>query len=134
VVPGVLAQGGADLTGVGSGLDDFRARLPDWAEADARTLLAKFDLGADHVMRPVASWSPGERCRLGLALLMAVGANWLVLDEPTNHLDIEAVEELEQALAGFAGTLLVVSHDREFLARVGVTRRLELVDGRLRRP
>ena len=132
VVPGVLAQGGADLAGDGSGLDAFRARLPAWTQAEARSLLAKFDLGAEHVGRPVASWSPGERCRLGLAVLMAGGANWLVLDEPTNHLDIEALEELEQALAGFAGTLLVVSHDREFLARIGVTRRLELVDGRLR--
>jgi len=138
VVPGVLRQGGTDLAGAeggdgdpdATGLAVFRRRL-GWPEAEARTLLAKFDLGAGHVLRPVSSWSPGERCRLGLALLMASGANWLILDEPTNHLDLEAQEELEQALAGFDGTLLVVSHDREFLDRLGVTRRLELTDGQL---
>ena len=62
---------------------------------------------------------------------MASGANFLVLDEPTNHLDLEAQEELEQALAGFDGTLLLVSHDRELLDRIGVNRRMELVDGKL---
>jgi ATPase subunit of ABC transporter with duplicated ATPase domains len=135
VRPGVLRQGGTDLAADAgdpdaTGLAVFQRRL-GWPEAEARTLLAKFDLGTGHVLRPVRSWSPGERCRLGLALLMAAGANWLVLDEPTNHLDLEAQEELEQALAGFDGTLLVVSHDREFLDRLGVTRRLELTDGRL---
>jgi len=127
---GVLRQGGADLAGRGSGLATFLAAVPT-TEADARTLLAKFDLGADHVLRGVYSYSPGERCRLGLAILMAKGANWLVLDEPTNHLDLEAQEELEQALTGFDGTLLVVSHDREFLERIGITRRVELADGQL---
>ncbi|MBA3373516.1 MAG: ATP-binding cassette domain-containing protein [Actinomycetota bacterium] len=127
---GVLQQGGADLAGRGSGLATFLAAVPT-TEADARTLLAKFDLGADHVLRGVYSYSPGERCRLGLAILMAKGANWLVLDEPTNHLDLEAQEELEQALTGFDGTLLMVSHDREFLERIGITRRVELADGQL---
>jgi len=127
---GVLQQGGADLAGRGSGLATFLAAVPT-TEADARTLLAKFDLGADHVLRRVDSYSPGERCRLGLAILMAKGANWLVLDEPTNHLDLEAQEELEQALTGFDGTLLMVSHDREFLERIGITRRVELADGQL---
>jgi ATPase subunit of ABC transporter with duplicated ATPase domains len=127
---GVLRQGGADLAGRGSGLATFLAAVPT-TEADARTLLAKFDLGADHVLRGVYSYSPGERCRLGLAILMAKGANWLVLDEPTNHLDLEAQEELEQALTGFDGTLLMVSHDREFLERIGITRRVELADGQL---
>ncbi len=88
---GVLRQGGADLAGGGCGLATFLAAVPS-TEADARTLLAKFDLGADHVLRGMDSYSPGERCRLGLAILMAKGANWLVLDEPTNHLDLEAQE------------------------------------------
>ena len=60
------------------------------------------------------------------AMLMAEGVNCLVLDEPTNHLDIEAIEQLEQALAAFEGTLLLVSHDRRFLEAVQVTRTLEL--------
>jgi ATPase subunit of ABC transporter with duplicated ATPase domains len=61
-----------------------------------------------------------------LALLQARGVNCLVLDEPTNHLDLEAIEELERALADFAGTVLLVTHDRRFLERVAPTRSFEL--------
>ena len=68
---------------------------PAWTRGEARTLLAKFGLVADHVDRPPASLSPGERTRASLALLMANGANVLVLDEPTNHLDLPAIEQLE---------------------------------------
>jgi ATPase subunit of ABC transporter with duplicated ATPase domains len=93
---------------------------------DARTLLAKFGLGADHVHRSCASLSPGERTRAHLAELQARQVNVLVLDEPTNHLDLEAVEQLEQALRGFEGAIVVVSHDRRFLAAVEPTRTLEL--------
>ncbi|MGH8907048.1 MAG: ABC-F family ATP-binding cassette domain-containing protein [Egibacteraceae bacterium] len=127
---GVLRQSGTDLAGAQTGLATFQ-RHAQTTQAEARRLLAKFDLGAGHVLRPVDSYSPGERCRLGLAILMARGANLLVLDEPTNHLDLEAQEELEQALAAFDGTLLVVSHDREFLDRIAITRRAELADGHL---
>ena len=93
---------------------------------DARALLAKFDLGADDVERPAASLSPGERTRALLALLSGTHANLLVLDEPTNHLDLPAIEQLEAALATFSGTLIVVSHDRRFLERVGITRTVTL--------
>jgi ATPase subunit of ABC transporter with duplicated ATPase domains len=93
---------------------------------DARTLLAKFGLGADDVLRAGASLSPGERTRAGVALLSARGVNCLVLDEPTNHLDVEAIEELERALAGYDGTLLLVTHDRVFLERFGATRTIEM--------
>jgi ATPase subunit of ABC transporter with duplicated ATPase domains len=95
-------------------------------EGDARTLLAKFDLYADHVLRPAGRLSPGERTRAELALQAARGANCLVLDEPTNHLDLPAVEELERALGAFDGTLLLVTHDRRFLERVGVMRVFDL--------
>jgi ATPase subunit of ABC transporter with duplicated ATPase domains len=91
-------------------------------EGEARTLLAKFDLYADHVLRRAGSLSPGERTRAELALQAARGAGCLVLDEPTNHLDLPAVEELERALSRFDGTLLLVTHDRRFLERAGVTR------------
>ncbi len=94
--------------------------------ADARTLLAKFGLGAEHVLRQSRSLSPGERTRARLAELQARGVNCLVLDEPTNHLDLEAVEELEEALAAFEGTAVVVSHDRRFLERFAPTRELAL--------
>ena len=93
---------------------------------EARTLLAKFDLGADDVLRAADSLSPGERTRALLALLSARGVNCLVLDEPTNHLDVEAIEELERALQGYDGTVLLVTHDRLFLERFGATRTVAL--------
>src|SRR6266511_1680441 len=85
-------------------------------EEAARTLLAKFGLGADHVLRDGCSLSPGERTRALIALLAARGVNCLVLDEPTNHLDVAAIEELERALDSFEGTVMLVTHDRRFLA------------------
>ena len=91
-------------------------------EGDARTLLAKFDLYAEHVLRRGASLSPGERTRAELALQAARGAGCLVLDEPTNHLDLPAVEELERALSVYDGALILVTHDRRFLDEVGVDR------------
>jgi ATPase subunit of ABC transporter with duplicated ATPase domains len=81
------------------------------------------------VLRPAGSLSPGERTRAGLALLQAVGTNLLVLDEPTNHLDLPAIEQLEQALEDYPGTLLLVSHDRRLLDAVRVTRELHVSDG-----
>jgi ATPase subunit of ABC transporter with duplicated ATPase domains len=95
-------------------------------QAEARSLLAKFGLGAEHVTRPVGTLSPGERTRAELAAFQALGVNLLVLDEPTNHLDLPAIEQLEAALASFGGTLLLVSHDRHLLASVEVTRSIEL--------
>ena len=109
-------------------VDAFSAEVPDWPTSEVRTLLAKFGLVADHVLRPAATLSPGERTRAALALLQARGVNVLVLDEPTNHLDLPAIEQLEQALAAYSGTLLLVTHDRRMLEAVHTTRRL-VVDG-----
>ena len=89
-------------------------------------MLAKFDLYAEHVLRAGASLSPGERTRAELAMQAARGAGCLVLDEPTNHLDLPAVEELERALSVYDGTLILVTHDRRFLEKVGVTRVFDL--------
>ena len=83
----------------------------------ARSALAKFGLAAEHVERPPESLSPGERTRATLAVLQVRGVNVLVLDEPTNHLDLEAVEQLEQAIEGFGGTLVLVTHDRTHARR-----------------
>ncbi len=105
--------------------------LPDQVPGDLRTLLAKFGLGADHVHRPMATLSPGERTRAALALLQARGVNLLVLDEPTNHLDLPAIEQLESALDTYDATVLLVSHDRRMLERVRLTRRWHLDAGRL---
>jgi ATPase subunit of ABC transporter with duplicated ATPase domains len=96
------------------------------ARSESQSLLAKFGLGADHVDRSGRDLSPGERSRALLAALMAEGVNCLVLDEPTNHLDIEAIEQLEQALGSFEGTLILVSHDRRFLESVDITRTVTL--------
>ena len=101
------------------------------AQPDARTLLAKFGLAADHVARPSSSLSPGERTRAILALLQARGTNCLVLDEPTNHLDLPAIEQLEQAVEAFEGTVLLVTHDRELLDAVTTTRTIRVDDGRV---
>jgi ATPase subunit of ABC transporter with duplicated ATPase domains len=94
--------------------------------AAARSLLAKFGIGPDQVMRASDTLSPGERTRAELALFQGMGVNFLVLDEPTNHLDLPAIEQLEAALAGFHGSLLLVSHDRQLLAAVELDREIAL--------
>jgi ATPase subunit of ABC transporter with duplicated ATPase domains len=106
-------------------LEEFGARTGASLE-EARTLLAKFGLGADHLRRAADSLSPGERTRAHLAELQLRRVNLLLLDEPTNHLDVEAVEQLEQALASYDGCLVVVSHDRRFFETIDPTRTLAL--------
>ena len=106
-------------------LERFGARVGLPAR-EARTLLAKFGLGADHVARACMSLSPGERTRAHLAELQARRVNLLVLDEPTNHLDLEAVEQLESALETYTGTVVLVTHDRRFLERFGATQTIAL--------
>ncbi|GLY17560.1 ABC transporter ATP-binding protein [Kineosporia sp. NBRC 101677] len=123
VVVGEIDQARSAFTGDDTVAQALSAHVPDWPDAEVRTLLAKFGLGARHVLRPAGTLSPGERTRAGLALLQARGVNLLVLDEPTNHLDLPAIEQLEQALESFGGTLLLVSHDRRLLEAVRVTRR-----------
>jgi len=124
VVLGEVAQNRDELAD-GPLLPAF-TKAGDLNQEEARTLLAKFGLGADHVVRDAASLSPGERTRALIALLAARGVNCLVLDEPTNHLDVAAIEELELALDRFPGTVLLVTHDRRFLAGFRATRTLEL--------
>ena len=112
-------------------LDAVAAELPDTPPGEVRTLLAKFGLKAGHVLRPAASLSPGERTRAALALLQARGVNLLVLDEPTNHLDLPAIEQLEEALESYAGTLLLVTHDRRMLQALTLNRRWHVEKGTL---
>ncbi len=96
--------------------------------ADGRNLLARFGFRGDDVFRELEVLSGGERNRLQLAVLLARGANVLLLDEPTNHLDLPSRDALEEALTGFDGTLIFVSHDRYLLARLA-TRLLLVRDG-----
>jgi ATPase subunit of ABC transporter with duplicated ATPase domains len=133
VVVGEIEQVRTQLTGAMSVLRAFQDAT-GMTVPDARTLLAKFGLVGDHVERPTESLSPGERTRASLALLMAQGVNLLVLDEPTNHLDLPAIEQLEQALDGFDGTILLVTHDRQFLEGVRTTRTVHLDRGMAVRP
>ncbi len=131
VVVGEIGQARDQFLGGEPLLDAFRAAVPGLAPADARTLLAKFGLRAEHVLRPASTLSPGERTRAALALLQGRGTNLLVLDEPTNHLDLPAIEQLESALATYPGTLLLVTHDRRMLDAVMTSRRIEMAGGRI---
>ncbi|MEA2827829.1 MAG: hypothetical protein QOG43_2268 [Actinomycetota bacterium] len=125
VVVGELDQGRRRFLGEESLVTTFAAASGLLVQP-TRSLLAKFGLTGEHVERPGSSLSPGERTRASLALMMAGGANCLVLDEPTNHLDLPAIEQLEQALDGYDGTLLLVSHDRRLLEAVHTTRTVEV--------
>jgi ATP-binding cassette, subfamily F, member 3 len=97
----------------------------------ARALLGQFLFSGEQAEKPLDGLSGGERRRLSLAVLVHSGANVLILDEPTNHLDVESREALEEALGTFAGSLLLVSHDRALLDAVG-TRTVAFEDGGLR--
>lgn len=100
-------------------------------EGEAVARLGRFLLPYAACHQPIAKLSGGEKSRVQLARLMLTGANCLLMDEPTNHLDIASAEVLERALDDFAGTVVVVSHDRYFLDRV-VDRVFEVRDGELR--
>ena len=125
VVTGELVQDRRTASGARSVVEEFTEATGLTAER-ARGQLAKFGLSADAVTRAPSTLSPGERTRAELAVFAARGVNFLVLDEPTNHLDLPAIEQLESALEGYGGTLLLVSHDRRLLEAVRITRRLEL--------
>ncbi|MGI9823806.1 ABC-F family ATP-binding cassette domain-containing protein [Agromyces sp. Marseille-Q5079] len=129
VAIGEIDQARSQLAGAQPLADAFEALVPELSSGEVRTLLAKFGLRADHVLRPVDALSPGERTRAGMALLQARGVNVLVLDEPTNHLDLAAIEQLEEALEGYEGTLLLVTHDRRMLEHVTLDRRWHVEGG-----
>lgn len=128
---GEIDQARAQLAGSRPLAVAFEDLVPAMASGEIRTLLAKFGLKADHVTRAVDELSPGERTRAGMALLQARGINLLVLDEPTNHLDLPAIEQLEEALESYQGTLLLVTHDRRMLARVQTDRQWRVEAGQV---
>jgi ATPase subunit of ABC transporter with duplicated ATPase domains len=128
VVVGEIEQARDGLVGAGALVEQF-CEATSLSAVEARTLLAKFGLAADHFNRPAGTLSPGERTCAALAILMANGANPPVLDEPTNHLDLVAIEQLEAALDRFGGTVLLVTHDRALLRSVRIDRTLEVESG-----
>lgn len=101
----------------GTVLEAFRSEVV-MNDGEARNVLAGFLFYGPAVFKKVSQLSGGERMRLRLAQLMHQDLNFLILDEPTNHLDIDSREVLEEALDGFEGTLLAVSHDRFFLNKL----------------
>ena len=125
---GYFSQHGTELDERGSALDCV-LRMTKLNRPEAQSLLGRFLFsGWEAHEKAVSSLSGGERRRLGLAVLVASGANFLVLDEPTNHLDLASREALEAALEAFPGTLLLVSHDRALLDAVA-QRTAALEDG-----
>ncbi len=112
-------------------LDEVWKASPRMLLSDLRNFLARFLFCGDEVFRKIKSFSGGEQSRVVLAKLILSKPNFLILDEPTNHLDIGSREVLEDALSGFGGTILVVSHDRYFLNRV-VGRIYAFENGRLK--
>ena len=126
---GVLPQTHDTLRTGTSVFEYFRSRVPVYAE-DAERLLDAYLFGPDQWAARLRDLSAGELRRLLLAVLVNSPSRILVLDEPTNYLDFDALDVVEEALRAYRGTLLMVTHDRYFADRVGVTRRWQIADGR----
>ncbi|MGD1106484.1 MAG: ABC-F family ATP-binding cassette domain-containing protein [Terracidiphilus sp.] len=109
-------------------LDDMNRAARRVPEVELRSLLGCFLFSGDDVFKPLGVLSGGERNRYALARILVSPANFLLLDEPTNHLDIRAKDVLLEALAGYSGTVIFVSHDRYFIDRLA-TRVLEIEGG-----
>ena len=121
---GYYDQENQNLNTAGTVLEELWSTYPTLTELEIRSTLARFKFRGEDVYKLVGELSGGERARLTLSKLILSDVNLLVLDEPTNHLDIDSREALEEAILGFDGTLIAVSHDRYFLGKLA-TRMLD---------
>ncbi|MFZ1654746.1 MAG: ABC-F family ATP-binding cassette domain-containing protein [Candidatus Moraniibacteriota bacterium] len=128
---GDLLQEGENLPLTETAIVYFAKRFRLFERSEVLLLLSRFGFVPDDADVKIGALSPGERVRLVLASLVYRGANILILDEPTNHLDLEAIEALEDALTVFPGTVLLITHDRTFLAHVPLDQSYILIDGTL---
>jgi ATPase subunit of ABC transporter with duplicated ATPase domains len=114
--------------------DNYLRLNPGDDENSCRAALARLKFRADAALQQVSTLSGGEMIRAALAVTIGSGAppELLILDEPTNHLDLDAIAAVEAGLVGYDGALLVVSHDRDFVAAIGITREIELGEGQTR--
>jgi len=128
VHPALLDQQTALLRAAESLLDAYRRLNPAATRNDAHAALARFLFRNRDAEKRVAALSGGERLRAALACVLTGEAppQLLILDEPTNHLDLDSIGAVEAALRGYDGALLVISHDRDFLAAIGVEREVRL--------
>ncbi|MGD8359942.1 MAG: ABC-F family ATP-binding cassette domain-containing protein [Gemmatimonadota bacterium] len=115
ITPAWFRQDHAHLPKEKSLYDCVADARPTWSRGQIQEHLGKFGFSGDEVKRITDTLSGGERARVALALITLQGSNLLALDEPTNHLDVESIEALEDALDGYPGTVLLVSHDRALL-------------------
>lgn len=112
-------------------IKDFLMRRAGTSVQETHALAVKYGFKAGEIDKEISALSPGGRARVLLALFSALSANALILDEPTNHLDLEALEALEEAIAHYEGTILLVSHDRYFLEKFNPTDTYVLSEGKL---
>jgi ATPase subunit of ABC transporter with duplicated ATPase domains len=109
-------------------LDNLRRLNPELTANEAHAALARFAFRNRSALQMAGTLSGGERLRAGMACVFAAPQPpfLLLLDEPTNHLDLASIEELEAALKGFDGALIVISHDEAFLSAIGIQREIAL--------
>ncbi len=132
VTPGYFAQHQADeLKKSNTPLDEMRLVGSNESETRLRTILGSFLFVGDDVFKKVKVLSGGEKSRVALAKMLLNSGNFLIFDEPTNHLDMQSKNILQQALQQYEGTLMIVSHDRDFLDPI-VNKTLEIQPGRLK--